>query len=140
HGVNGPWSLKGLSLADVDIGTILLAKAGDWATAGYLVGKFQPPAPPKIRWLEPSDGPFAGGLTSTGKGGGLQGGTGVRVGANEAAFQLRDDEALGVTIPPYSTPAPVIPPGQVKRIAVDLRVTTRWGSDTSWNGFTYSNQ
>jgi len=110
-------------------------------TQAYQIGVFEPPDPPRISWLIPSEGPFSGGNETVIGGSGLDVASRVFVGENEAFFTITDAYSLLVTVPPFDrrprTPRHR-PEALNERVAVPVKVVTPWTTVVAPAAYTYA--
>ncbi|MEW6743488.1 MAG: choice-of-anchor X domain-containing protein [Planctomycetota bacterium] len=141
HAVDGPWTLSGLTLYDLDVGSLPSSVAPDCVTQAYQSGSFEPPDAPGISWVIPSEGPFSGGNEAVISGSDLDVASRVFVGENEAFFTITDAYSLLVTVPPFD-PQPRTtrhhPEAMSERVAVPVKVVTPWTTVVAPAAYTYA--
>lgn len=142
HGMDGPWTLSGLTLYDLDSGALPCAVAADYATQAYSVSAFQTPESASIHRLLPDSGSWIGGDLVVIQGSGLGQTSSVQIGTTPASFVVLDDDTLEVVVPhaaagPRKRRAPLGSPFLPPTLSVDVRVVTPWGADVLSNGYTY---
>ncbi|MEW6741724.1 MAG: choice-of-anchor X domain-containing protein [Planctomycetota bacterium] len=141
HGVDGPWTLSGLTLYDLDRGSLPSSVASDYVTQAYPIGSFEPPPPPRISWVIPSEGPFSGGNEVVVSGSDLDVASRVFVGENEASFTITGADSLLVTVPPFDPQTRMTghrPEAMSERVAVPVKVVTPWTTVVAPAAYTYA--
>jgi hypothetical protein len=140
HGVDGPWTLTRIQLVDQDAGALPCSWLPDKPTAAHALSDFEGLPAPQVGHLAPSSGHALGGTVVYVHGSGLETTTDVQVAGTSAQFEVLTDELLKVTTPKFVLGASGglgnLPDARAG-VAVDVVVTTPWGTYTAPDAFTY---
>jgi len=136
HGMDGPYTLTGVTLLDLDADTLPASTASDYVTQGYLASDFEAPEAPAITRMLPDEGHYSGGEQIVLHGLNLRDATEVRFSETLAVFEVTGDQSLLVTVPRLPIPPPTGGPRSTAPFMVDVEVVTPWGTAVSEEGWT----
>lgn len=129
HGVAGPWTVKGIVLADLEADGLPVASAMDAVTAAYAASSFESAPAPTVSWVQPSSGPRIGGNLVVFGGTSFLGATAVRIDGQTCSYTVTGDTTIAATVPANFI---------AERVSVEVITTS--GNSTLQDGYTYLGQ